>query len=84
MFLLLLLEGFLRRREYWGIYTVYISAIVIVFALLTMSTVTASVFATGIRGDSDEDATAEESRCWVNGYDSGFAGKYDKDKLVNV
>lgn len=39
-----------------------------------------NAFASGIRGDSDEYATVEESRCWVNGYDSGFAGKYDKTK----
>ena len=45
-----------------------------------MSTVTASVFATGIRGDSAEGATVEEHLCWVNGYDSGFAGKYDSDR----
>lgn len=24
--------------------------------------------------------TAEEADCWINGYDSGFAGKYDKDR----
>jgi hypothetical protein len=38
-----------------------------------------NVYASGIRYDSDEGATAEESRCWVDGYDSGFAGKYDKE-----
>lgn len=38
------------------------------------------VFASGIRGDTDEDATIGESICWVNGYDSGFAGEYDKDR----
>jgi len=41
---------------------------------------TASVFATGIRYDSAEGSTVEEADCWVNGYDSGFAGKYDKDR----
>ena len=41
---------------------------------------TSNVFATGIRGDSDEDATAEEYGCFINGYDSGFAGKYDRDR----
>ena len=39
-----------------------------------------SVSATGIRVDSGDDATIEESHCWVNGYDSGFAGKYDADR----
>ena len=41
---------------------------------------TANVYATGIRHDSGDDATAEESHCWINGYDSGFVGKYDKDR----
>jgi hypothetical protein len=39
-----------------------------------------NVYATGIRYDSDEDANAEEASCWVNGYDSGFAGMYDRDR----
>ena len=39
-----------------------------------------NVFATGIRYDTGEDATAEEANCWIDGYDSGFAGKYDKDR----
>jgi hypothetical protein len=47
--------------------------------LLVTATIT-NVYATGIRGDSDEDATIGESICWVNGYDSGFAGKFDKDR----
>ncbi|MGH9987195.1 MAG: hypothetical protein ACRD8W_24880 [Nitrososphaeraceae archaeon] len=42
--------------------------------------IVSNVSATGIRGDSDEDATDEEHNCWVNGYDSGFAGKYDSDR----
>jgi len=41
-----------------------------------------NVSATGIRGDSAEGATEEEHLCWVNGYDSGFAGKYDKDRAL--
>ena len=43
---------------------------------------TASVFASGPRLDypSDGDGTQEENDCWVNGYDSGFAGKYDSDR----
>ena len=39
-----------------------------------------NVYASGIRGDVDEGSTIGESICWVNGYDSGFAGKYDKDR----
>jgi hypothetical protein len=39
-----------------------------------------NVPASGIRADSGDDATLEESECWVNGYDSGFAGKYDSDR----
>ena len=27
-----------------------------------------------------DDATEEGADCWVDGYDSGFAGKYDKDR----
>ena len=41
--------------------------------MLTVPSVSAS-------GDSGDDATLEESHCWVNGYDSGFAGKDDKDR----
>jgi hypothetical protein len=61
---------------------VYISAIVIIFALLiTMSTVS-SVFAGGPRLDYPEDGEApqESNDCWREGYDSGLAGKFDKDR----
>jgi hypothetical protein len=61
---------------------VYISAIVIIFALLiTMSTVS-SVFAGGPRLDYPEDVEApqESNDCWREGYDSGLAGKFDKDR----
>jgi hypothetical protein len=40
----------------------------------------ATAFATGLRGDPGDDATDEQADCFVNGYDSGFAGKYDKDR----
>jgi hypothetical protein len=61
---------------------VYISITVAALALLTIIIIIPAnnVFATGIRGDSGDDATLEESKCWVNGYDSGFAGEYDKDR----
>ncbi len=39
-----------------------------------------NVSATGIIYDSGDDATDEEHGCWIDGYDSGFAGKYDKDR----
>ena len=41
---------------------------------------TVNVFASGVRYDSGDDATDEEHYCHVNGYDSGFAGRYDKDR----
>jgi hypothetical protein len=39
-----------------------------------------NVFAGGPRLDYVEDNTKEGPDCWVNGYDSGFAGKYDSDR----
>lgn len=39
-----------------------------------------NVLAGGPRLDSPEDSTNEGGACWVDGYDSGFAGKYDKDR----
>lgn len=39
-----------------------------------------NVYATGLRHDPGDDATEEEAECFINGYDSGFAGKYDKDR----
>jgi hypothetical protein len=58
--------------------SVYISIIVVIMMILTMST--ASVFAGGPRLDYPEDATEEGADCWVDGYDAGFAGKYDKNR----
>ena len=49
-------------------------------SLASLLVLPVNVFATGIRYDTGEDATAEESHCWVDGYDSGFAGKYDEDR----
>jgi hypothetical protein len=57
---------------------VYISIIVVIMMILTMST--ASVFAGGPRLDYPDDATEEGADCWVDGYDAGFAGKYDKNR----
>ena len=39
-----------------------------------------NVSATGIRYDFADNATEEEADCHIDGYDSGFAGKYDKDR----
>ena len=39
-----------------------------------------NVYASGPRGDGPEDATQEEDACYINGYDAGFAEKYDKDR----
>lgn len=50
------------------------------FIPVLMLTAIPNVSATGIRHDPGDDATEEESECFVNGYDSGFAGKYDKDR----
>jgi hypothetical protein len=47
---------------------------------LLMVVIISNVYAGGPRLDSPEDSTNEGSVCWVNGYDSGFAGKYDKDR----
>ena len=33
-----------------------------------------------VRHDSGDDATAEAD-CWIDGYDSGFAGKYDSETI---
>jgi hypothetical protein len=56
---------------------VYIS-IIVALALLTI--IPTSAFASGPRLDTGDDATREEHDCWVDGYDSGFAGKYDCDR----
>jgi hypothetical protein len=55
----------------------YIS-IIIATVLLIITPTTA--FATGLRGDPGDDATDERADCFINGYDSGFAGKYDSDR----
>lgn len=39
-----------------------------------------NVYAGGVRGDTPDGATPDEVDCWVDGYDDGFAGKYDKDR----
>jgi hypothetical protein len=59
--------------------SVIIGTIATIAILLSSSTI-AAAFASGVRHDSGDDATDEEHECWINGYDSGFAGKYDKDR----
>jgi len=39
-----------------------------------------SVYAGGPRLDWPEDSSNEGKDCWVEGYDAGFAGKYDKGR----
>ncbi|MGH9950508.1 MAG: hypothetical protein ACRD5J_02700 [Nitrososphaeraceae archaeon] len=58
--------------------SVIIGAIIAILFTIPISNVSAS----GIRHDSGDDATAEESHCWIDGYDSGFAGKYDSDRAL--
>lgn len=39
-----------------------------------------AALAGGPRLDSFDDSTREGANCWVDGYDAGFAGKYDKGR----
>ena len=47
---------------------------------LLMSSGISAAFAGGPRLDYYSDSTRDGAKCWVNGYDSGFAGKYDKNR----
>jgi hypothetical protein len=47
---------------------------------LSMVATISNVYASGPRLDYPEDATEEGAYCWIDGYDAGFAGKYDKDR----
>jgi hypothetical protein len=61
--------------------TIPITGIFIILAtILVVSTTTTSAYAGGPRLDYPDDATEEGANCWVNGYDAGFAGKYDKNR----
>jgi hypothetical protein len=53
-----------------------IFSIPVFLLLLTMP----YVYAGGPRLDYGDDVTEEAADCWVQGYDSGFAGKYDSDR----
>ena len=39
-----------------------------------------NVYASGPRLDYSNDDTEEGAYCWVDGFDAGFAGKYDKNR----
>jgi hypothetical protein len=49
-----------------------------IVALLSSGSI-AAAFAGGPRLDYPTGATEEVADCWIDGYDAGFAGKYDKD-----
>ena len=57
----------------------YFLAFIPIFILLVPN-----VFATGVRLDTGEDPTNDEASCHIDGYDSGFAGKYDRDRARDV
>jgi hypothetical protein len=56
----------------------YISMILVLVALVAVGI--PNVYTGGPRGDSPENASEEVYDCWANGFDSGFAGKYDSDR----
>ena len=47
---------------------------------LLMSSGISAAFAGGPRLDWPEDSSDVGKACWVEGYDTGFAGKYDKGR----
>jgi hypothetical protein len=53
---------------------------IVILVLVVSTTTTTSAYAGGPRLDYPDDATAEGADCWVDGYDAGFAGKYDKNR----
>ena len=60
----------------------YISAFVALAILIVI--LTSNVFAGGPRLDYPEDVNEEGADCWVDGYDAGFAGKYDSDRAKEI
>ena len=55
--------------------------LLVIIPLLMVATASVSnVYAGGPRLDYPSDSTSEGADCWVDGYDSGFAGKYDKGR----
>ena len=63
---------------YFTIKYIVIGAIVMTLLISSVSNVSAG----GPRQDypEDDDAPAESNECWREGYDSGFARKFDKDR----
>jgi hypothetical protein len=53
---------------------------VIIGTIIILAIPISSVSAGGPRLDSPDDSTREGANCWVDGYDAGFAGKYDKGR----
>jgi hypothetical protein len=51
-----------------------------IMTVLISSTATSAAFAGGHRLDSSDGGTAKDAQCWVDGYDAGFAQKYDKGR----
>lgn len=58
----------------------YVSIFVALVLVLLITTADVFVYAGGPRLDWPEDSTSEGKDCWVEGYDAGFAGRYDKDR----
>ena len=54
-------------------------SLLVIIPMLVFTT-TANVYASGPRGDYPMDSTPEGVDCWYDGYDAGFAGKYDKTR----
>ncbi|MGB7883418.1 MAG: hypothetical protein WBL44_11870, partial [Nitrososphaeraceae archaeon] len=55
--------------------------LLVIIPLLSVATI-ANVYASGPRLDYDEryEDVPGAPECWVDGYDAGFAQKYDKDR----
>jgi hypothetical protein len=53
----------------------------ITVTILVVLTTTTSAYAGGPRLDWPEDSSDEGKDCWVEGYDAGFAQKYDKERI---
>lgn len=56
---------------------IFLTAII---PILMLTIIVPNVYASGPRGDSPDGSTREGANCWVEGYDAGFAQKYDKDR----
>jgi hypothetical protein len=75
----LLIRRFPSRLVKTGKLTLALSIMFI--GTMTTNTVP-NVYAGGPRADYDEryEDVPGASECWIDGYDAGFAGKYDKDR----